>query len=656
MERNILLIEPNYKNKFPPIALMKLATYHKRLGDKVIFYKGEFKDFIIERITDKCALKLYEIESSVNWDAKKHYIADYIRTRKKVFLDCLSLEDYDTEILLNNWISYYKDYFWKKKYLKEPEWDRIFITTLFTFYFDITVKCINDFKYLVKPNGLLMVGGVLATLQPVELEAATGVKPFIGLLNHRGDLDDNDMIVDNMPLDYTILEEIDFKYAMSNAFYGSLTKGCIRACPFCAVPKLEPTYEQYIPLKERVDAVRKLCGDQRDLLLMDNNVMASERFDDIIEDIIASGFGAGAMYVEPDLLSISIRNLKDGINERGYIRKARTLILDFYKKVKDEEISYKIYSVIESHHLLRQETTTKADILTVYEAIKPFYDKTIAMRRAKRRNVDFNQGLDARLFTPHIAKQFSRIAINPLRIAFDNMAIKDVYVKAIKMCRREGLRRYSNYLLYNYKDTPIDLYKRLKINVELCDELDIDIYSFPMKYHPLYGEHSHDRNYIGKHWNLKYIRAVQAVLNVTKGCIGRGTSFFYRAFGNNENEYMDILLMPDTMILYRFFFEWLESKNHPLSIYKWQSIIDSLSAIERDYVLQYLNCTKSDSKDNNPSYIKSLKPFYRNLRDDIENEKGSLYSLKQEFDTLPKQSKREILNNLKVSYSKRTHF
>lgn len=76
-------------------------------------------------------------------------------------------------------------------------------------------------------------------------------------------------------------------------------------------------------------------------------------------------------------------------------------------------------------------------------------------------------------------------------------------------------------------------------------------------------------------------------IECTKGCIGRGTSFFYRAFGNDENEYMDILLMPDTMILYRFIFEWLESKNHPLSIYKWQSIIDSLSAIERDYVLQY---------------------------------------------------------------------
>ena len=53
MARNILLIEPNYKNKFPPIALMKLSTYHKQLGDNVVFYKGDFKDFILERISDK---------------------------------------------------------------------------------------------------------------------------------------------------------------------------------------------------------------------------------------------------------------------------------------------------------------------------------------------------------------------------------------------------------------------------------------------------------------------------------------------------------------------------------------------------------------------------------------------------------------------------
>lgn len=305
MARNILLIEPNYKNKFPPIALMKLSTYHKMLGDHVVFYKGEFKEFILERISEKCVRKLTEIEPQGNWGSKKHYVYDFIKTRKKDYYASLQLDSYNSELLLGNWVIYYKDYYWKKLYLAEPEWDRVMITTLFTFYFDATVKCINDFKRLVKPHGLVMVGGVLATLQPKELEAATGIKPHTGLLNKPGDLDDNDIIIDSLPLDYTILEEIDYKYEMSNAYYGSLTKGCIRHCPFCAVPKLEPVYEEHIPLKERIDAVRKLCGDQRDLLLMDNNVMASEKFDEIIEDIIDSGFGAGATYVEPNMLEIT---------------------------------------------------------------------------------------------------------------------------------------------------------------------------------------------------------------------------------------------------------------------------------------------------------------------------------------------------------------
>lgn len=650
MARNILLIEPNYKNKFPPIALMKLSTYHKMLGDHVVFYKGEFKEFILERISEKCVRKLTEIEPQGNWGSKKHYIYDFIKTRKKNYYASLQLDGYDSELLLGNWVIYYKDYYWKKLYLAEPEWDRVMITTLFTFYFDATVKCINDFKRLVKPHGLVMVGGVLATLQPKELEAATGIKPHTGLLNKPGDLDDNDIIIDSLPLDYTILEEIDYKYEMSNAYYGSLTKGCIRHCPFCAVPKLEPVYEEHIPLKERIDAVRELCGDQRDLLLMDNNVMASEKFDEIIEDIIDSGFGAGATYVEPNMLEISVRNLHNNINDRGYIRKARTLLLDFYKSIKNKEFSFQVYSALEENHLMRIETTTKEGIYNVYELVKDAYAKKVKLKRPKKRSVDFNQGVDARLFTPHMAKQFSRIAINPLRIAFDNMAIKDTYVNAIRMCQKEGLRRFSNYLLYNFRDEPIDLYRRLKINVELCEELDIDIYSFPMKYHPLYDEHSHDRNYIGKKWNMKYVRAVQAVLNVTKGCIGRGQTFFYRAFGKTEKEYMDILIMPDTLILYRFFFEWLESKGHKLSKYKWQSIIDSLSETERMELIEYLNSEDDDCPQS--QFIEKLKPFYKNLRDQIEKPTGSLHEYKLEFDSLTKEEKDKILIELQEQYDK----
>ena len=36
----VLLVEPNYKNKYPPMGLMKISTYHKTLGDEVRFVKG----------------------------------------------------------------------------------------------------------------------------------------------------------------------------------------------------------------------------------------------------------------------------------------------------------------------------------------------------------------------------------------------------------------------------------------------------------------------------------------------------------------------------------------------------------------------------------------------------------------------------------------
>src|ERR1044071_8748816 len=43
--KRILLIEPDYKNKYPPLGLMKIAQYHGPNGqrDKVTFIKGRDK-------------------------------------------------------------------------------------------------------------------------------------------------------------------------------------------------------------------------------------------------------------------------------------------------------------------------------------------------------------------------------------------------------------------------------------------------------------------------------------------------------------------------------------------------------------------------------------------------------------------------------------
>lgn len=661
--RKVLLIEPNYKNKFPPIALMKLSTYFKLKGDDVTFYKGDFRSFVISQIADKCVAKLKEIHPDYFWESKRHFIIEFIRTRKNEELDNLKLYDFEDELLITNWILYYKDYYWKKKYLQEPDWDYICISTLFTFYYDITVKTINDFKRLLKPNGEIMIGGVLATLQSEDIENETGIKPRKGLLNQPGDIDPGDsLIIDSLPLDYTILDEIDYKYEMSDAYYGYLTRGCIRKCPFCAVPKLEPNYEDYIPLKQRILEVESVCGPQRNLLLMDNNILASNSFDAIIEEIIDCGFQKGATYNPVPALPLAIENLRNHVNDKAFTRKVQKLYVDFLNSLKDSDDSYKVYEILEDKHLLKFDTTTREKLLEAADAIMPIFESHKPHKRTLARTIDFNQGVDGRLFTPHIAKQLSRIAISPLRIAFDDIALREPYEKAVRMSADNGIKNFSNYLLYNFLDKPVDLFHRMRINVELCDELGINIYSFPMKYHPIVGEYSHNRNYIGKYWNRKYIRAVQAVLNSTKGMIGRGISYFRKAFGHTQEEYLSILEMPDTYIIYRFFFEWLDSKKHPLGMSNWVKSINCMTYIEQQLFFSIIHDNDFDPQhitEDLPKRVKHALSFYRNRRDDVAKEKGELYSLKKEFDTLPKESLEYIKNSFtstikfKRSYNKK---
>lgn len=652
MKRNILLIEPNYKNKFPPIGLMKLATYFKSMEDNVIFFKGDIKDFILERTVEKCIDKLIYVAPSINWRSKHELIKSFIKTRKSLYLESMGI-DVDLEYygLILDWLNHYKDYIWKKKYLREEEkeWDWIGVTTLFTFYFDITAKTINQVKDLLKANGHIMVGGVLATLQPKELEEATGIKPFVGLLNEPGIIDaGNELIIDTLPLDYSILEEIDYRYDMANAYYGSMTKGCVRHCAFCAVPKIEPMYQDFVPMSHRIELVKSEYGEQCNLLLMDNNVLASERLSDIIADIQKCGFAKNATYLEPNQLELAIENLKRGRNDRAYLRKAQREYVTFLETIKDKDLSYKVYSVLYDRGLLNLGSSTKENAIQAFEEIKDDYARYYKNKRPRQRIVDFNQGVDARLFTEEKAQLLSTIAISPLRIAFDSLSVKDEYLQAIRWSAKYGIRNFSNYLLYNFIDKPKDLYERLEINVKLCDELGVNVYSFPMKYHPLYGDNSHDRDYIGKHWNRKYIRAVQAILNSTKGSIGRGLSYFYKAFGRNSDEYFTLLEMPDTFIIYRFFFEWLEEKKHPLSMAQWVKAMNALSKEEMDLLFSIIhdnNFTQPAKEYDYGNNVNHALKFYVNMRNEITDPFGTLKDLKDEFDRLPKEHLEYIKNS-----------
>lgn len=412
--KNILLIEPDYKNKYPPLGLMKISTYHKQKGDKVVFYKG-------------CSNEL-----------------------------------------------------------KGQIWDRIYIATLFTFYWDKTIKTIIFYSKSVEHQSHIFVGGVMATLMKNEIQNEINVTVIEGLLNEKGKLryDDDDHI-DSLVPDYSIIDNnsniyLKYKYPVNDCYIAYSTRGCIRKCEFCVVPILEPHFTNSISIAKQVKAIKDNFGEKRHLLLLDNNILASKEFQKIIDEIKSIGFERGAKYI---------------LNKNG----------------------------------------------------KNFY---------VNRYVDFNQGIDCRLLTKEKMKLLSEIAIKPLRIAFDDIKYKDIYIEKVRLAAEYGIGTLSNYILFNFKDTPEDFYERLKINIELNDEFEKNgykskIWSFPMRYSPITGEFCKNRKYVGTYWNKKYLRGVQCILLTTHGVVGTKKQFFEKAFGKDAKDFIKILMLPEQFIIHR---------------------------------------------------------------------------------------------------------
>lgn len=162
---------------------------------------------------------------------------------------------------------------------------------------------------------------------------------------------------------------------------------------------------------------------------------------------------------------------------------------------------------------------------------------SVMMRLVKyKKLVDFNQGLDARIFNEYHAKFFSKIRIHPLRFAFDGKQ-EDGYIQnAINLARDYNINDISVYVLFNFIDTPADFYYRLK---EL-NKLSVNI--FPMKYAPPTYD---GRTHIGKHWSDESLRGFRNLMgNFIAGMVGQGCKpdRFNEVFGNNEDEFTRRLL------------------------------------------------------------------------------------------------------------------
>ena len=526
----VLLVEPNYKNKYPPMGLMKISTYHKMLGDEVRFVKG-----------------------------------------------------FDPDV-------------------DEEVWDRIYVTTLFTFDFGVDVETINHYKLLVNNINDLYVGGIMASLMPDKIVAATGIERshiLTGLFTDTSVVgDDNDINVDELPLDYDILEQVDYKYPAGDNYFAYTTRGCPNHCSFCAVPILEPHFHVTNNIIDQIKTIDEKYGPKQHLLLLDNNVLNTKDLKALVDDLCTAGFGRGAKYVDPGAYNIVMMRYKNGDRAEFLDKKMVAYLEGFKKRIKSAEMLETFLQIV----IGAEDAEDYAQYMLDHEdELSPIIEK-YRSKAKKARYLDFNQGVDGRKINDENMEQLARLAIHPLRIAFDDIKLKDVYCKAVRTAHRHGIKEISNYILFNYKDEPKDLYERLKVNIELNEELGIQIFSFPMKYSPISET---DRTYIGTNWCKKSVRAISAILQVTKGVVAAGSSFFYKAFGNNLEEYYELLAMPRELIMFRSHFE----ENGTTA--KWQALYRQLNDEQKDRLMKLVSLNVSELKNAPwPSDLAEILEFY----------------------------------------------
>lgn len=416
---DILLLEPGYANKYPPIGLMKISYFHKYIhGDYVRFAKGRLPEA-----------------------------------------------------------------------LKDKKWDRVYVTTLFTFEWPKTKEALEYALSVAKDPHQVYTGGILATLMPQLIaDNFPTVKNNVGLLDKKGTLGlEHEECIDRLTLDYDILDDIDYKYPAHDAYFTYMTRGCGMKCAFCAVQTLEPTYYPYISIKDTIRRVDEKFGPKKDLLLMDNNVLRSSHFDEIIDEIKELGFAKGATYTNP-------RTGKQVQRFVDFNQGLDAFLLTEHKAKRLGELAIRPARIAFDH-------------IEDTEAYK------VAIRRCAENGITHMSNYLLYNGVDFTGKGHKYHADTP----------EDLYER---------------------------MYISMNLQEELTEKMGhkISIFSFPMRYIPL---EDLQRGFVGTNWNPRYLRALQRMLIPTQGKGVSSRSFFEADFGKTTEDFMRFLAMPESHLGWR---------------------------------------------------------------------------------------------------------
>jgi hypothetical protein len=233
---NILLVEPEYYTRYPPLGLLKIASMQKFQQNRVFFHRGN-------RPALEAPLKIY-------------------------------------------------------------------ITSLFTYAWKPVHETAEYYRNLY-PNAEIVLGGIYATLMNEHANLACIDTLYKGLCSE----------AEAFKPDYSLIP--GWK---TNILFA--TRGCIRKCPFCAVPRIEG------PMRVNDGNIKnKVNTNFNRIILWDNNILAAPNWSNLVSELTELNFhvdfnqGLDIRLMKPKMIN-SLKKIKlnpirmayDNIQEKAALR------------------------------------------------------------------------------------------------------------------------------------------------------------------------------------------------------------------------------------------------------------------------------------------------------------------------------------------------
>lgn len=149
--------------------------------------------------------------------------------------------------------------------------------------------------------------------------------------------------------------------------------------------------------------------------------------------------------------------------------------------------------------------------------------------------VDFNQGLDARLINSEIAEALKPLKMKYIRLAYDNIKDRNVVEKAIKTLNDAGFHRSQIiiYTLFNFDDSPDSFLDRLR------DIMEWKVTSYPMRYEPI--DSLEKGRYVAPDWTPELLEMIAKARRVM-GYRGAFPPYLKRKF-LEANNFVDAFIL-----------------------------------------------------------------------------------------------------------------